>query len=147
MNVLPIRPFYHLSKFQCPTYIIEQPGLEYVASVIRDDHEVSIFDCVGEYWNKYKPVAESSDLLHFGASAKDIRKGQDIWSRSRWDLFNLLHSGPCACLVASIVKEVDRNIITVIGGGHPSAYPENVLKENKDIDIVVYGEGEKTFKN
>lgn len=45
---------------------------------------------------------------------------------------------------AKIIKEADPNIITIFGGPHPTALPSETAKE-KDIDIVVYGEGERTI--
>jgi len=44
-----------------------------------------------------------------------------------------------------IVKQVDKNILTVVGGPHPSALKLKVLKEFPDVDIVVVGEGEESF--
>ncbi len=44
----------------------------------------------------------------------------------------------------SCVKEVSKNIITVVGGPHPSIMPEECAK-NDNIDYVVKGEGEISF--
>jgi len=53
-------------------------------------------------------------------------------------------------LYASGMKTVDiarqnSNAVIVIGGPHPSALPEECLNDNKNIDFVVIGEGEKTL--
>jgi radical SAM superfamily enzyme YgiQ (UPF0313 family) len=45
--------------------------------------------------------------------------------------------------IAKIVKEFD-DIPVVMGGAHPTALPEETVK-NEDVDIVVRGEGEYTF--
>jgi len=42
-----------------------------------------------------------------------------------------------------IVKEVDQEIITVLGGAHPSSVPHEVLADN-NVDFCVIGEGEYT---
>jgi len=47
--------------------------------------------------------------------------------------------------IARTVKEFDDSIITVIGGIHVSAIPEQTLQENPCLDFVVYGEGELTL--
>lgn len=47
--------------------------------------------------------------------------------------------------VARLVKELNRNITTVIGGSHASALPEDLLKEEISLDLLVHGEGEITF--
>lgn len=43
--------------------------------------------------------------------------------------------------VASLVKEIDRDISVIAGSFHPTFCPEEVL-ENRDIDYVIRGEGE-----
>jgi len=46
---------------------------------------------------------------------------------------------------AELVKQIDPNITTVIGGPHSSAMPIETLKEFKFFDIAVFGEGEQTL--
>ncbi len=43
------------------------------------------------------------------------------------------------------IKEVDNNILTVVGGAHPSALGLDIFKDFQNIDISVIGEGEFTF--
>lgn len=45
-----------------------------------------------------------------------------------------------------LIKEIDRNIKTVIGGPHPTLSPEEVA-DNRDIDYIIQGEGEITFND
>lgn len=40
-----------------------------------------------------------------------------------------------------VVKEYSRNIITLMGGPHPTALPENVMR-SCDVDYIIRGEGE-----
>lgn len=47
--------------------------------------------------------------------------------------------------VAEKIKQVDPESLVVFGGIHPTVVPEEVL-EKKDVDVVVRGEGEETFK-
>jgi radical SAM superfamily enzyme YgiQ (UPF0313 family) len=49
-----------------------------------------------------------------------------------------------ASVLISEIKKRNSKIIVVVGGVHPSALPEVVLKNN-NIDFVVRGEGEITF--
>jgi radical SAM superfamily enzyme YgiQ (UPF0313 family) len=46
---------------------------------------------------------------------------------------------------AGVVKEINKNIITVVGGAHASALPEGTLGQFKNFDIAGFGEGEKTM--
>jgi len=45
---------------------------------------------------------------------------------------------------AEIIKEWNNNCTVIMGGPHATVMPEQVIK-NKNVDIVVYGEGEYTF--
>ena len=43
---------------------------------------------------------------------------------------------------AKLVKEVDKDIITIMGGVHPTVLPNKVM-EDQNIDFVILGEGEE----
>jgi len=45
--------------------------------------------------------------------------------------------------ILSVIKKVDKNIITMTGGPHPSALPREVVSD-PNCDFVIYGEGELT---
>lgn len=45
-----------------------------------------------------------------------------------------------------MVKELSPNVPIVWGGWHTSLFPERILKDVPEIDIVVHGQGEVTFK-
>lgn len=47
-----------------------------------------------------------------------------------------------AHLSAQLVKEVDSNIITVMGGAHPTTLPYKVM-EDKNVDYIILSEGEE----
>jgi anaerobic magnesium-protoporphyrin IX monomethyl ester cyclase len=44
------------------------------------------------------------------------------------------------------IKKINKNYITIVGGPHPTAQPIQILKELEDLDFVITGEGEYTFK-
>ncbi|MDP2860282.1 MAG: radical SAM protein, partial [bacterium] len=46
--------------------------------------------------------------------------------------------------LAALVKKINPEIKVIVGGAHASSFPELVIKD-KNIDIVVIGEGEITF--
>jgi anaerobic magnesium-protoporphyrin IX monomethyl ester cyclase len=48
---------------------------------------------------------------------------------------------------AEITKQVDNDIITVVGGSHFSFTPEESLTNFPEIDIIIRGEGEQTLVN
>jgi len=47
--------------------------------------------------------------------------------------------------IAKIVKEINPNCIVVFGGRHPTFVPDDTFKA-KEVDIIVRGEGELTFR-
>jgi len=48
--------------------------------------------------------------------------------------------------IAKTVKSLNTDIRIVVGGPHVSALPKRTLKEFKEIDYIIYGEGEVTLK-
>lgn len=81
----------------------------------------------------YSAVFDSDRKIIVGASQSDI-VGLNVLS-SMWKHVKTL---------SSKIKKRNPNVKIVIGGVHPSALPEETLR-NKNIDFVVRGEGEVTF--
>ena len=57
-----------------------------------------------------------------------------------WNIENTLK-------VCSILKEINKNIVIILGGPEVSYDQSKVLENNSYIDFIVYGEGEISFKN
>jgi len=102
-------------------------GLEYIAAYIEDVvDEVNIIDLemepkpiqktVEKYLDELKP-----DLVGISMSATEHSEGLEI---------------------AKLAKK--RGIVTVLGGYHPTAIPDELLSHSQ-VDIVVRGEGEQTM--
>ena len=47
--------------------------------------------------------------------------------------------------ISKIVKEVNKNILVVVGGAHPSALKLKIFDSFPYVNVVVVGEGEHTF--
>lgn len=47
--------------------------------------------------------------------------------------------------VASLIKDYNSNCLTILGGAHPTVRPRETLEECSHVDVVIRGEGEKTF--
>ena len=104
-------------------------GLMYVASYVRQTRgdEVKIVD-IRFYKNPLKEI-------------------QRIIGEMRPEIIGmsaLTLEAPAMYQIARFVKTI-MNVLVIVGGPHATSAPEAVL-ENKDIDIVVIGEGEITFK-
>jgi len=51
-----------------------------------------------------------------------------------------------AAHIAGLIKNHNPEIITIVGGTHPSALPERTMREFPEFDLLVFGEGEKTLR-
>lgn len=126
MKVLLIEPLKLIWEMMRPCIPVPL-GLVQLAAVLEEQKiDVKIIDCTA---------------LNMGrqALAEAIRQEQpDIVGATA--LTSFLYK---AVEVAEVAKDVDRRIITVLGGPHATYLPEETLKENAAIDIVACGEGER----
>jgi anaerobic magnesium-protoporphyrin IX monomethyl ester cyclase len=116
-------------------------GLMYIAAVLqRGGYQVEILDAFmlgdGEF-------IQAEETITVGLSFEQIK--QEIQNRKP-DVVGI--AGPFTCQIGNaletskVVKEVNTNIVTVLGGPHVTLVPKEVLEETQSIDIVVTGEGE-----
>jgi anaerobic magnesium-protoporphyrin IX monomethyl ester cyclase len=119
-------------------------GIAYVAAVLEKQHEVSIIDAPTEGWKQLKQIHETN--YRMGLTNKEIADRIKRWSPDIVEI-NIPFSGwsKAAFEVASVAKSVDKDIVTVLDGLHPSARPVECLS-NPDIDFVVRGEPEYTMR-
>ena len=103
-------------------------GLTYLVSALSRDHSVSIIDMEVEGLG----VDDVKELLIKHSSAVVGVTSTTPTHHIAEELFKL-------------VKNIDKNIITVSGGPHPTSLPKQTLKETKELDFIVCGEGEKTL--
>ncbi|OGL50424.1 MAG: hypothetical protein A2161_13485, partial [Candidatus Schekmanbacteria bacterium RBG_13_48_7] len=47
-------------------------------------------------------------------------------------------------LIYNLIKSINKDLIVVTGGAHPSAVPEQVM-DNNNLDYIILGEGEESF--
>jgi anaerobic magnesium-protoporphyrin IX monomethyl ester cyclase len=118
-------------------------GLAYIAAVLEKDYEVSILDCTAEGQLSGLPYGTET---RYGLTDQEIKERiidfnpdlvgvSCLFSNKAWDAHN----------VCRIAKEYNKNVITVMGGAHPTALPEETLQD-KNVDYVIQGEGELAFK-
>ena len=125
MKILLVKP-YNLSDHIQPSL-----GLVYLATVARYGNEVKILDCLkenvkinqlGKIVKSYKPNLVGFQYYTF--DTKFIREA------------------------LGVIKNISKDIITVTGGPHPSALPEETMKCFKGIlDFAFVGESERGFKS
>ncbi len=98
-------------------------GLGYISSVLRKDgHDVKLFDLFNRNWNEINGIIQRSRADIYGITST---------TSNRFDAFRL----------ASVIRSRFPDSIIVMGGAHPTLFPEQCLQFS---DIVVRGEGEHT---
>ncbi len=123
--------------------VCEPLGLAYLAAVLeKNNFEAEILDCfiLGKD-NK----TQSGDFVRIGLTNDEIRNyikksGVDIIGIT--NMFTSLATDSLE--VARIAKEVNPESLVVMGGAHATLACDSILKD-KNVDMVVLGEGEETF--
>ncbi|MDP2947023.1 MAG: cobalamin-dependent protein [Nanoarchaeota archaeon] len=143
MRVLLIRPFIDLQSNEVPLVLYEPLGLEYLAAMADKEHVVQIYDCLSEKPNKF---IKNDYLYRIGANLNDIREKILNFKPEAVGISALFFSqAPAIAEITKLIKELYPQIFTVIGGSYPSAFKEEVFKNDPNLDIVVIGEGEYVF--
>ncbi|BDZ69008.1 B12-binding domain-containing radical SAM protein [Methanobacterium ferruginis] len=152
LNVLLISPPWYRIFGESST--VSPLGLCYIAGVLdANGYDVSIHDAD---FNKKSPVISTLGLTsNYGKYLNCLKDlNHPIWM----DLANVISKKSpdivgitvptakygSALNVSRIVKNYDPTVPVIWGGPHPTILPEQVL-QNKEIDIVVKGEGEYVF--
>ncbi len=116
-------------------------GLGHLAAVLEKDYEVGILDSAMEGFEN--EIQQKNGLNRYGLGDEAYRK---VYEDFRPDvvgvscLFSSLHNQMLRA--ARLAKEVVPDVITVVGGPHPSALPELILRDPA-VDFCVIGEGER----
>lgn len=122
-------------------------GIAYVGAVIeKDGYNVKIIDAPIEGFKQ--EIKIDKRRIRYGLSYEQIKDNirefnpdiVGISCHSTNQFGNSLE-------VCRIAKEVNNKIITVMGGIHPSSFPEQILKENKILDFIIISEGEYSFRD
>jgi len=118
-------------------------GLAYIAAVLEENHKVSIIDAPGKGWRNLLSI--DRERYYLGLSFEEIFRQVKSFSPDVVGItIPFSFNSRSAFKVASIVKSIDKEIPTILGGPHPSIRPLETLSR-PDVDFVVIGEGERTF--
>jgi anaerobic magnesium-protoporphyrin IX monomethyl ester cyclase len=150
----PIEDFYDT---RIRTYPL---GILYLATKIRDICDVSILDFrsnsryelrTDPFFDDLKPFYVKNIITPFSFFQSYHRFGLKpdailkILKKERPDLIGISSLFTTysieALEIAKIIKEVNNDTITVMGGCHPTVFPEEVMK-NEFVDFVIRGDGE-----
>jgi len=102
-----------------------------LAASVREGNEVEILDCIKEHINLQKLEkiirTKKPDLVGIQCYTFDLRFVKNA---------------------LKMIKDIDKNIVTVIGGPHPSAEPKETMEYFEDIlDFAFVGEAERGFRS
>lgn len=112
-------------------YLPPPTGLLALAAYVErelPDVEVSVLDCQAE-----------------GKDWKDLERRLEVEAPSMVASSGLTCNAYVCARVAEIAKQVDPDCVTVVGGQHFSAIPDESLRDFPEIDFIVRGEGEVTL--
>jgi len=112
-------------------YLPPPTGLLALAAYVErelPDVEIGVVDCQAE-----------------GKGWTELEKSIESFSPSIVAASGLTCNAYVCAKVAELAKKVDERIVTIVGGQHFSAIPEDSLKAFPEIDYIVRGEGEQTL--
>lgn len=141
-KVLLVNPFLTVYPDD-PSGINPPLGLAYLASFLESKNVlVKIVDIAAEGINQKVQIGNK---IRYGLGEKEIQERIKNYSPQVVGIScqSTLHAKD-AHETAKLIKKVNKNILVVMGGAHPSAVPEEVLTD-RNVDIVVRGEGEITL--
>jgi len=143
MRVCLINPPRLHPKLWGKPNVFQPLGIAYVAAVLERQHKVSIIDSPTEGWENLQQI--DGTKYRVGLTNEETADRVRQWSPDVVGI-NIPFSGWSngAFEVASIVKDIDKDIVTVLDGQHPSARPEECVAD-PNIDFAVIGEGEYTI--
>jgi len=129
MKVCLISPPYN-SAVKSVVGVSSPPlGLAYIASMLRQNHEVKIID---------------SNILNY--TLEDVEKELQSFNPDIVGITSVTPSIYEAYKVAETAKKVNEDCTVVLGGPHATFMPKRTMEECKYIDVIVKGEGEETTK-
>ena len=118
-------------------------GLASVAAVLlREAYDVTILDTLV---NKFE-IIKDENVTTYGMLFKNIEEEIRI---SKPDIIGITcpftAQSENAIKIANIVKQIDKKIITILGGPDSSVRAKTLMENNISIDFAVIGEGEQTM--
>jgi magnesium-protoporphyrin IX monomethyl ester (oxidative) cyclase len=118
-------------------------GLMYIAAMLtKEGYQTEILDAFMTDGSFQK----SGEAVSVGMPFERIR--QEI-QRRKPDIVGV--AGPFTCQientvkVSDVAKQVNPDVLTVVGGPHVTTVPKGFLEETRSVDIAVTGEGEFTM--
>jgi radical SAM superfamily enzyme YgiQ (UPF0313 family) len=127
MKVLLVKPYNRSDHIQ-PSL-----GLGYLATAARAEHDVSILDCIKEGIGAEKFIGR-------------VRSGAPDVVGIQCYTFDLGFIGQALEGVKALAAELGKDIVTAVGGPHPTAQPRETMELfGESLDFAFAGEAEASF--
>jgi magnesium-protoporphyrin IX monomethyl ester (oxidative) cyclase len=121
-------------------------GIAALAAYIRGEYEVLLLDCIVEGYHQWRDRGQM--LVEYGLDDASVAARIAAYNPDVIGVSCLFSSQFGAVRrLTKIAKEFNPAIVTVTGGAHPSFLAEKCLQTAPDLDFIVIGEGELTFKD
>lgn len=118
-------------------------GLAYLAAVLEKEWDVTILDCILEGYSTVIKVREG--WFRHGLSFKEIKNRIEMLTPHIVGITSMFtDQTDNVHQLCRLIKEIDSDILTVLGGAHPSSNPQMVM-EDRNVDFLILGEGEDSF--
>ncbi len=144
-KILLVQPPYTIHKAD-PKGCQPPLGLAYIAAVLEEsEFDVEILDAIVEGFDQEERIEK--DFIRYGLSFDDIKKKVQAYSPDLIGISCLFSSQQDNALgIARVLKEAFPTTTIVMGGAHPSAAYEDILR-NDFVDYVIIGEGDYSFRD
>lgn len=104
--------------------------------------------CIWSYANQFADIQDNYRLEHIIWRRNDINETAALLSTQDIVVFSCyIWNRKYSYHLAQLIKKLNPNCTTIFGGPQPAITKKDIFKNNPEIDIVVKGEGEITFKN
>ena len=149
MKILLLNP-YRTTTFNRRTYPLEPTGLLSLATYVRDkltikypSIKISILDT---YFNGPSTCRKTRGGYRAGLSDEEIAR---LLEKENPDIIGISNNYTSymqdSLSLIKLAKKICPNALTIIGGAHATVDHQDLIT-NKDIDMVVRGEGEETLR-
>lgn len=149
-------PFYRLYK---PTYSLDKYplALGYLAGAVTQHTDWKV-QCYNADFSPHSEPMKITYLTHEGFEHylrclnnldapiwDNIRQAIRQFQPSVIGLTAKTQNFSSACNIAKIAKQINPNVLIILGGPHASMAPDQALNDCQQIDVAVKGEGEETL--
>lgn len=140
MKIMLINPPLTVYKGGTNPRIYMPIGLLYIAGQLeKEGHRAEVFDTL---LNGELAVGDIKGERHFGESWDKVARRIEKYRPDALGITSMFSSqSNNVKKIAEIAKGIDKNIVTIVGGPHPSANPHD-MSDTAHIDFTVVGEGE-----